>query len=143
MKRNLNVFEACFCADKSQFAHISPIDFFFVYFILARCAEIAFIGFCTLPNVPKGATTDYLDTPSLYAVVAAINEQRSSFEGAVPKLDRIVGTRVSSVRARGLGPRPSQAWKPDLETPSASHSHATGQIPRCFAIKPNFMSTPS
>jgi hypothetical protein len=49
--------------------------------ILARSAEIAFIGFCTLPYVPAGATTAYLDTPSLYAVVAAINEQRSSFPG--------------------------------------------------------------
>jgi hypothetical protein len=43
--------------------------------ILARGAEIAFIGFCTLPNVPERATTAYLDTPSLYAVVAAINER--------------------------------------------------------------------
>ena len=47
--------------------------------ILARGAEIAFIGFCTLPFVPETASTAYLDTPSLYAVVAAINEQRSSF----------------------------------------------------------------
>jgi hypothetical protein len=54
--------------------------------ILARGAEIAFIGFCTLPKVPAQATIAYLDTPSLYAVVAAINEQRSSFEGAVPIL---------------------------------------------------------
>lgn len=54
--------------------------------ILTRGAEIAFIGFCTLPNVPQHATTAYLDTPSLYAVVAAINEQRSSFDGAVPIL---------------------------------------------------------
>lgn len=54
--------------------------------ILARGAEIAFIGFCTLPYVPERATTAYLDTPSLYAVVAAINEQRSSFIGSVPIL---------------------------------------------------------
>ena len=54
--------------------------------ILARGAEIAFIGFCTLPYVPKRAATAYLDTPSLYAVVAAINEQRSSFEDTVPIL---------------------------------------------------------
>lgn len=50
--------------------------------ILARGAEIAFIGFCALPYVPKHVTTAYVDTPSLYAVVAAINEQRSSFEGS-------------------------------------------------------------
>lgn len=54
--------------------------------ILTRGAEIAFIGFCTLPYVPIHATTAYLDTPSLYAVVAAINEQRASFAGAAPIL---------------------------------------------------------
>ena len=53
--------------------------------ILARGAEIAFIGFCVLPFVPERASTAYLDTPSLYAVVAAINEQRGSF-GALPIL---------------------------------------------------------
>ena len=54
--------------------------------ILARGAEIAFIGFCVLPYVPEHTTTAYLDTPSLYAVVAAINEQRSSFKESVPIL---------------------------------------------------------
>lgn len=54
--------------------------------ILARGAEIAFIGFCTLPFVPEGASIAYLDTPSLYAVVAAINEQRISFPGTTPIL---------------------------------------------------------
>lgn len=54
--------------------------------ILARGAEIAFIGFCVLPYVPENASTAYLDTPSLYGVVAAINEQRSSFTGSVPIL---------------------------------------------------------
>jgi hypothetical protein len=29
------------------------------------------------------------------------------------------------------------------ETPSASHNHAGGQILRCFAMKPNFVSSPS
>lgn len=47
--------------------------------ILARGAEIAFIGFCAMPSVPLDASVAYLDTPSLYAVIAAINEQRSSF----------------------------------------------------------------
>src|SRR5271168_2205208 len=50
---------------------------------------------------------------------------------------------ASPSRERALGPRFSQAWKPDLDTPSASQSHATGQTERCFAMKPNFMSTPS
>ena len=47
--------------------------------ILVRGAEIAFIGFCALPAIPAKASIAYLDTPSLYALVAAINEQRSSF----------------------------------------------------------------
>ncbi|MCJ8220094.1 hypothetical protein [Aeromonas veronii] len=50
--------------------------------ILARGAEIAFIGFCCLPHIGPSVTKAYLDTPSLYAVVAAINEQRRSFDGA-------------------------------------------------------------
>jgi hypothetical protein len=47
--------------------------------ILVRGAEIAFIGFCTLPLMPDLVSIAYLDTPSLYAIVAAINEQLSSF----------------------------------------------------------------
>ena len=30
-----------------------------------------------------------------------------------------------------------------IGTPSASHNHSAGQIPRCFATKPNFTSIPS
>lgn len=47
--------------------------------ILVRGAEIAFIGFCALPSIGRNVSIAYLDTPSLYAIVAAINEQRSSF----------------------------------------------------------------
>jgi hypothetical protein len=54
--------------------------------ILVRGAEIAFIGFCTLPFVPTDAEVAYLDTPSLYAVLSAINEQRRSFENVQPIL---------------------------------------------------------
>ena len=43
----------------------------------------------------------------------------------------------------GAGGRFSQAWKPGRETPNAMHSHATGQMVRCFAMKTNFMSLPS
>lgn len=50
--------------------------------ILARGAEISFIAFCCLQYVGPEISMAYLDTPSLYAVVAAINEQRRSFEGA-------------------------------------------------------------
>jgi hypothetical protein len=45
--------------------------------------------------------------------------------------------------ARAQGPRFSHVWKPDLDAPTASQSHATGQTERCFAMKLNFMSTPS
>jgi hypothetical protein len=54
--------------------------------VLVRGAEIAFIGFCTLPFVSRETAIAYLDTPSLYAVVSAINEQRASFEDASPIL---------------------------------------------------------
>ena len=47
--------------------------------ILARGAEIAFIAFCVLPFVPAGARFAYIDTPALFTVIAAINEQRRSF----------------------------------------------------------------
>src|SRR6202034_3122968 len=50
---------------------------------------------------------------------------------------------ASSSRERAQRFRFSQAWKPDLDTPSVSQSHAAGQTERCFAMKPNFMSTPS
>jgi hypothetical protein len=54
--------------------------------ILTRGAEIAFIGFCTLPHIPIGTNTAYLDTPSLYAVIAAINEQLASFPEPPPSI---------------------------------------------------------
>jgi hypothetical protein len=54
--------------------------------ILVRGAEIAFIGFCSLPFVSSDTEVAYLDTPSLYAVVSAINEQRASFQGTRPIL---------------------------------------------------------
>ena len=38
---------------------------------------------------------------------------------------------------------PNQAWNPERDTSSASKSHATGQIERCFAMKANLMSLPS
>jgi hypothetical protein len=47
--------------------------------ILVRGAEIAFVAFCVLPVIPVDAHYVYLDTPALYAVVAAINEQRLAF----------------------------------------------------------------
>ena len=50
--------------------------------LLVRGAEIAFIGFCTLPYIAEETEIAYLDTPSLYAVVSAINEQRASFQKA-------------------------------------------------------------
>ena len=61
--------------------------------ILVRGAEISFIGFCALPSIPANTSIAYLDTPSLYALVAAINEQRSSF-GA--EATRILADNFSS-----------------------------------------------
>jgi hypothetical protein len=57
--------------------------------------------------------------------------------------DLAASATVSSLRDLTLGDRFSQAWKPDRDTPIASHSHATGQMFRCFAMKTNFMSLPS
>ena len=45
-----------------------------------------------------------------------------------------------SLRDLALGDRFSQAWKPARDTPIASHSHATGQMLRCFAMKTNCVS---
>lgn len=53
--------------------------------ILVSGAEIAFIGFCALGYVPAAARVVYIDTPSLYAIVSAVNEHRASFDpAAVP-----------------------------------------------------------
>jgi putative ATPase len=48
-----------------------------------------------------------------------------------------------NVIAGRLGERVRQAWKPERETRSASHSHAGGHMPRCFAMKTNLISTHS
>src|ERR1700729_451663 len=45
----------------------------------------------------------------------------------------------AALTARACQPR----IEPTRETPSAPHNHSAGQIPRCFATKANFMSTPS
>ena len=55
--------------------------------ILVRGAEISFIGFCVLPFINRDARFAYLDTPSLYAIIASINEQIVSFNsGRTPLL---------------------------------------------------------
>lgn len=48
--------------------------------ILVRSAEISFVAFCTLPYIKSVTRIAYLDTPSLYAIVSAINDQICSFE---------------------------------------------------------------
>ena len=52
-------------------------------------------------------------------------------------LDRVIlpGAHARAAFQPGMEARP--------RSPSASQSHATGQTERCFAMKPNFMSTPS
>lgn len=47
--------------------------------ILADRAEIGFIAFCILPYITESAEVIYCDTPSLFTVVAEINDQRRSF----------------------------------------------------------------
>lgn len=54
--------------------------------ILVSSAEIAFIGFCALRHIPAGTRNIFLDTPSLYAIVAAVNDQRASFDSQVVPL---------------------------------------------------------
>ena len=55
--------------------------------ILVRGAEISFIAFCHLPLIDRDVRIAYLDTPSLYAIIASINEQTTSFgTGRTPLL---------------------------------------------------------
>ncbi len=53
--------------------------------LMVREAEMAFIAFCMLPFIPKNTSTAYIDTPSLYPLIASINEQRLSL-GAVERI---------------------------------------------------------
>lgn len=53
--------------------------------ILVRQTEITFIALCALRHIPANARTIYVDTPSLFAVVAALNDLRQS-EGQHPPL---------------------------------------------------------
>lgn len=46
--------------------------------ILVRQAEITYIALSVLQHVPETTRTMYVDTPSLFAVVAALNDLRSS-----------------------------------------------------------------
>jgi hypothetical protein len=54
--------------------------------------------------------------------------------GAVAAVEApvILETRISSCRDWALGL--SQAWKPERDTSNALHSHAAGQMLRCFAM---------
>lgn len=53
--------------------------------ILVRQPEILLLGVCTLRHIPSRTVRIYLDTPSLFAVVAAINDVRES-ESALPPI---------------------------------------------------------
>lgn len=54
--------------------------------LLVRQAEIAFMAVCCLPNLTPDILQVYIDTPALYAVVSAINEQRRLFAPSAPAL---------------------------------------------------------
>jgi hypothetical protein len=47
--------------------------------ILKRGAEISFMAYCALPFINPKTKFAYLDTPSLYALVAAVNDQLRTF----------------------------------------------------------------
>ncbi|MBK9278359.1 MAG: hypothetical protein IPM93_09310 [Candidatus Obscuribacter sp.] len=63
--------------------------------ILVRGAEISFIAFCALEFIPDEATIAYIDTPALYAVVAAINDQIRSFQ---PERQPIIADNFQSYK---------------------------------------------
>lgn len=48
--------------------------------ILVRGAEISFIAFCALPFIPEDAIIAYIDTPALYGIVGAINDQLNTLD---------------------------------------------------------------
>jgi len=52
--------------------------------ILVRQTEISFVALCAMRFVPEGTKTVYVDTPSLFGVVAAMNDFRSSEGGLAP-----------------------------------------------------------
>lgn len=54
--------------------------------LLVRQAEIAFMAVCCLPYVPSDILQVYIDTPALYAVVSALNEQRRMLAPTAPAL---------------------------------------------------------
>ena len=54
--------------------------------ILVRNVEIAFLAVAAMRHVPPKATQAYIDTPSLYAVTSAINEQWRSLSPLRPPL---------------------------------------------------------
>lgn len=54
--------------------------------ILSSQSEISFIAFAALSFIPRGCRIAYLDTPSLYPVIAAINDHRRDLDSQAPFL---------------------------------------------------------
>lgn len=72
--------------------------------ILVRGAEIAFIGFCALSQIAPDTGVVYLDTPSLYAIVAAVNELRASFDSTSIPLVADNFSSYDGLERYGFGP---------------------------------------
>lgn len=54
--------------------------------LLVHHCEISFIAFSVLGSLPPDASNVYVDTPSLFAVVAAANEHRRALDTKLPEL---------------------------------------------------------
>lgn len=54
--------------------------------ILVRQSEITFVALCSLRHIPEDTSIVYVDTPSLFALVAAINDLRASEDALPPML---------------------------------------------------------
>ena len=85
--------------------------------ILVRNAEIAFVAVAVMRLVPKDASRAYIDTPSLYAVIASINDQWRSLD---PDRDPLVADNFRSYE--GLDAYPFQDFERSVVLISASSS---------------------
>ena len=54
--------------------------------LLVRQVEITFMAVCCLPHLKPAIRQVYIDTPALYAIVSAVNEQRRLLAPAAPVL---------------------------------------------------------
>ncbi|MEP6787714.1 MAG: hypothetical protein ABJB40_04740 [Acidobacteriota bacterium] len=61
--------------------------------LLHSSAEISLLAFCALPQIPEQVTVLYVDTPSFFPIVSAINDhRRSMLPGGSPLLTESFGS---------------------------------------------------